>query len=64
MTDATIHLAPSRRPVRHGMLWGPLLAALATMAALSLLPAPEPMTSDPTPVEVWHGNAASFGPAG
>ena len=61
MTDISFDFAPARRPSGlRGTLLGSLLAVLATLGALSLLPEPRSGGADPTQVEIWRGNAAQF----
>jgi hypothetical protein len=64
MTETAIHTSPARSVPLWLPAW-PLLAILATLAVVSVLaePAPQAQAPDPTPVEVWHGNSATFGPA-
>lgn len=59
MTDIPLS-ATHRAPARLGRMTGPFLAALLAMVAASALPEWRPEPSDPTPIEEWHGNAATF----
>ena len=62
MTD--LPFVPTHRdPTVLDRAAGSLLAVLLAMAVGAALPEWRSQPSDPTPVEVWHGNAASFHPA-